>query len=64
MFSFDCYGTLVDWKKGVLDILESFFARHQAKASRDDLFALFLQEDRKQIGGEYRSYREILARIL
>ena len=64
LLSFDCYGTLVDWKKGVLDILVSFLAPHQLTITREQLFALFLQEDQKQITGEYQPYREILARIM
>ncbi len=61
--SFDCYGTLVDWKKGVLDILQPFFAQHDADTGREELFKLFLQEDRKLTGGDYLSYGEILASI-
>ena len=64
LLSFDCYGTLVDWKKGVLDTLESCMTANDVPISREDLFELFLQEDSKMITGEYQSYREILARIL
>ena len=64
LLSFDCYGTLVDWKNSVLDLLETCMLANNVNISREELFEIFLQEDRKMITEEYRSYREILAQIM
>ncbi|MCK4748505.1 MAG: HAD hydrolase-like protein [Bacteroidales bacterium] len=64
LLSFDCYGTLIDWKKSVLDILEPFFNDFQVTFSREELFAAFLEADRKIIAEDYLPYREILAEIV
>jgi 2-haloacid dehalogenase len=64
LLSFDCYGTLVDWKKSVLDILEPYLEAKQVRASREAIFELFLQEDRKMTTGQFLPYREILTGIM
>ena len=64
LLSFDCYGTLIDWKKSVLDILGPFFNDFQVTFSREELFAAFLEADRKMTGEDYMPYREILAEIV
>jgi 2-haloacid dehalogenase len=64
LLSFDCYGTLIDWRKSVLDILEPFFKEHTISFSRDRLFTAFLEADRRLTGAAYIPYREILAEIV
>lgn len=64
LLSFDCYGTLIDWQKSVLDILEPFFNKYQVTYSRDELFTAFLEADRRLTGTDYMLYREILAEIV
>ena len=49
LLSFDCYGTLIDWKESVLSILESFFKDSPLNFSREELFRAFLEADRKMI---------------
>ena len=63
LLSFDCYGTLIDWKESVLNILKSFFADSPMHYSREELFRAFLEADRAKISDTYRSYREILAEV-
>ena len=63
LLSFDCYGTLIDWKDSVLSILENYFKDSALRFSREELFAAFLEADRKKISDQYRPYREILAEV-
>jgi 2-haloacid dehalogenase len=63
LLSFDCYGTLIDWKESVLSILEAYFKDSPLHFSREDLFGAFLEADRKMISDQYRPYREILAEV-
>jgi 2-haloacid dehalogenase len=64
LLSFDCYGTLIDWRKSVLDILEPFFRDLHVSFSRDELFTAFLEADRRLTGAAFMPYREILAEII
>lgn len=64
LLSFDCYGTLIDWKESVLGILESFFEDTPLNFSREELFRAFLKADRKMITDNYLPYREILAQVI
>jgi len=64
LLSFDCYGTLIDWKDSVLRILESFFEDTPLNFSREELFSAFLEADRKMISNTNLSYREILAQVI
>ncbi len=64
LLSFDCYGTLIDWKKSVLSILESFFEDTPLSFSREELFMAFLEADKKMISVSFLPYREILSQVI
>jgi 2-haloacid dehalogenase len=64
LLSFDCYGTLIDWKESVLSILESFFRDSPLSFSREELFGAFLEADRKMVSSAYLPYREVLAQVI
>jgi 2-haloacid dehalogenase len=64
LLSFDCYGTLIDWKESVLRILASSFADSPLEFSRDEWFSAFLEADRKMISDRYLPYREVLAEVI
>ena len=64
LLSFDCYGTLIDWKESVLSILASYFRDTPLDFSREELFGAFLTADRRMISHTYLPYREILAEVM
>ena len=64
LLSFDCYGTLIDWRSAVVDIIGTFLTDKGAKATQTEIFELFLQADRQMISDKYLSYREILEGIM
>ena len=62
--TFDCYGTLIDWERGIVDALRSML--HSTTVSgyaTEDFLELFgrLEADAEQ--GAYRSYREVLTEV-
>jgi 2-haloacid dehalogenase len=61
VISFDCYGTLVDWKRAVVDILGAVTRKYSLVVEPEELFRLFTGADRECIQKGYRTYREILA---
>jgi 2-haloacid dehalogenase len=64
LISFDCYGTLVDWKRSLMDILNPFITRHNLDITADKLYDLFLNADQKNITSEYKPYSEVLILIM
>ncbi len=64
ILSFDCYGTLIDWKKSILDIFILVIREYHLDISGDEMFQLFLEADRKFIGAEYKPYHDILINIM
>jgi 2-haloacid dehalogenase len=64
LISFDCYGTLVDWKHSLMDIMKPFVTRHKLDLSKDQLFDLFLKADQKSISEDYKPYHDVLVSIM
>jgi 2-haloacid dehalogenase len=64
LISFDCYGTLVDWKKSLMDIMKPFIIRHKLDLSDDQLFNLFLKADQKIISDHYKPYHDVLIAVM
>ena len=64
LISFDCYGTLIDWKKSLMDIMNPFITRHKLNISKDQLFDLFLKADQMSICENYKPYHDVLVSIM
>jgi len=63
--TFDCYGTLIDWERGILDALEPWRRRHDLVLSGDDLLALYAQSEPKhEAATPAKPYPEILKHVL
>ncbi len=61
--TFDCYGTLVDWERGILDALAPWAARH-GLAADDSLLAGFARlEKRIQTADPKMLYRDVLRAV-
>ncbi len=62
--TFDCYGTLIDWEAGILDVLRPWAARHGIHASDDDLLGAFAAaETACQQATPHAKYPEILRAV-
>ncbi len=59
--TFDCYGTLIDWERGILNAFQLVLSRHDVGATDDELLALFAKHESAIEGRVYRTYREVLA---
>ncbi len=64
VLSFDCYGTLIDWESGILAATRPVLASRGVVVADDELLTAFARAESAAEHGEYRSYREILARSL
>ncbi|MGB3267180.1 MAG: haloacid dehalogenase type II [Microcoleus sp.] len=64
--SFDCYGTLIDWERGILPVLKQLLSSREIDLSDDgtlELFAEFESELEKD-KSDYIEYRKILQEIV
>jgi 2-haloacid dehalogenase len=64
VLTFDCYGTLIDWERGILDALAPVLAAHGAHAPDDELLESYARHEAELEAGPYLSYREVLGRAL
>jgi 2-haloacid dehalogenase len=62
--TFDCYGTLIDWERGILNALQPVLAPQAIEAGEEELLARYARHEAGLEAGEYLPYREILARSL
>lgn len=62
--TFDCYGTLIDWERGIADALTPVFASHGADIGEDALLEAFARHEAALEAGPYRSYAAVLGAAL
>jgi 2-haloacid dehalogenase len=62
--TFDCYGTLIDWERGILDALQPVLAPRGIDAGADELLELYAAHEAELEAGPYLPYREIVAASL
>lgn len=58
--SFDCYGTLIDWERGILDGLRGALGDPVARIPDDALLEAYARHEAGLERGPYRRYREVL----
>jgi 2-haloacid dehalogenase len=61
--SFDCYGTLIDWERGLLEAAHALLAAHGASPPDEDILASFARHEARLEAGPYLRYRDLLAGV-
>ncbi|MGD8319682.1 MAG: haloacid dehalogenase type II [Gemmatimonadota bacterium] len=63
--TFDCYGTLVDWERGILTALRPSLEAHGVEAGDDDqLLERFGRLEAAAEAGTFQPYRAVLAEVM
>jgi len=62
--TFDCFGTLVDWERGILDALQPVVQRHGVEADPERLLHLYGAAESEIEAGPYLPYSEVLGRVM
>ncbi len=63
--TFDCYGTLIDWERGILAGMRPVLAAHRGPEQTDDeLLERYARHEAELESGPYLAYREVIARSL
>ena len=60
--TFDVYGTLIDWEKGVAEAFQKEADRDGFSIDNDELIPMFHEISREVEGGSYELYAEVLRR--
>lgn len=63
-FTFDCYGTLIDWEAGLLPGLRRLLAVHGRALPDAEVLKLYGEFEARAESGEYRSYRKVLESVV
>ncbi len=58
--TFDCYGTLIDWERGLAAALRTGLPELATTVSDDELLEAYAAHEATLEAGPYRTYREIL----
>jgi 2-haloacid dehalogenase len=58
----DCYGTLIDWEKGILDAFTAEASRDGLSFDEQTLIDRFLEVQAEVMAGSYELYAEVLRR--
>ncbi|MEG4497943.1 haloacid dehalogenase type II [Microcoleus sp. F10-C6] len=64
--SFDCYGTLIDWERGILSALKQLLSNREIDFSDEGILELFaeFESELENPNDRYIRYREILQQIV
>lgn len=64
IFTFDCYGTLINWEDGILGCLRRILAAHDKNTDDATILQLYGDFEARAEHGEYRRYREVLQSVV
>ena len=60
----DCYGTLIDWEKGIADAFEIQAKRDELTINTDELLQRFFEVQAQIMAGSYELYAEVMRRAV
>ncbi|RMG48610.1 MAG: haloacid dehalogenase type II [Acidobacteria bacterium] len=64
VLTFDCYGTLIDWEKGILNALRPVLAAHDCHLADEHILSLYATIESEIEAGPYVTYREVLRSVV
>lgn len=62
--TFDCYGTLIDWERGILEALDPVYAAHGVPLEPESVLEAFARHESELESGTYIRYAQVLAQVL
>jgi 2-haloacid dehalogenase len=64
VLTFDCFGTLIDWERGILASLRPLLQAHSIELQDDDILERFARLEAAAETGPYLSYRSVLSQVV
>lgn len=62
--TFDCYGTLIDWERGILNTVQPWLARSKVTASPEIVLRSYVQHEARLENQSWMPYREVLRGVM
>jgi 2-haloacid dehalogenase len=59
--TFDCYGTLIDWERGLADAFRPILLAHGVERDDEDVLARYARHEAAAQAGPYLRYRDVVA---
>jgi 2-haloacid dehalogenase len=63
VLTFDCYGTLIDWRNGILGALSPLLAEHGVAVEDDQILQTYAEIEAEIQAGPYKSYASVLREL-
>jgi 2-haloacid dehalogenase len=60
----DCYGTLINWERGILTALEPRLAHVGSRPGPEAILRSFVQHEQREEAAAWKPYRQILSAVL
>jgi len=64
ILSFDCYGTLIDWERGILGAVKPVLSNRKIVIADETILETYAQIESEIEAGPYRPYRDILRTVM
>jgi 2-haloacid dehalogenase len=64
VLTFDCFGTLIDWERGILAALRPLLHARSIDLADNEILERFAALEAETEAGTYLSYRSVLARVV
>jgi 2-haloacid dehalogenase len=64
VFTFDCYGTIIDWEAGILAVLQPLLRAHQIELADEQVLELHAELESAAGAGPYRPYADLLRGVV
>jgi 2-haloacid dehalogenase len=63
VLTFDCYGTLIDWERGILEAARRLLGPHGVDPGDDAILEAFARHEQRIEAGPFQTYRGILTAV-
>lgn len=64
VFTFDCYGTLIDWEAGILRALVPLLQKYRVDASDEEVLESYAEAETRAESQPFKPYRRVLAQVV
>lgn len=64
VLTFDCYGTLIDWERGILSAVGPLLTAHQTQIPDDEVLELYGNLEAEAEKGDFRPYKDVLQAVV
>lgn len=64
LFTFDCYGTMIDWETGIFSVLRPILRAHGQELSDCAILETYAELELSAEQGEFQRYRQVLASVV